>query len=262
MTKNLTEKNFYNKNIVIFGGANGVGLCLAHNLIKDGANIIIVCKTTQNIKSVKNFLGDSSYKIVVTDCFKFDNSKIHKMCKTFFKSKIDHLVTFVGTGKVSFGMPKNLKEWKNVFDKNFFVNVNIVNEFTKYFKKNKSLSSSIILTAAIAGIERLRAPMTYSIAKTALIAYSNHLSEHMLEKKIRVYCVSPGNIFFKKGRWEEIIKKNKRSVSKFIKQNVGLKRFGKPEEIAYVYQNLMNPKNSFMIGTNIIVDGLQSKKIF
>ena len=262
MKKNIKKNEFFKKNIIIFGGANGVGLYLAHNLIKNGAKIIIVCKSTQNIKNVKSFLGESLYKIVVTDCFKFDNSKIHKMCKTFFKSKIDHLVTFVGTGKVSFEMPKNLKEWKNVFDKNFFVNVNIVNEFTKYFRKSKRLSSSIIFTAAIAGIERLQAPMTYSIAKSALIAYSNHLSEKMLEKKIRVYCVSPGNIFFKKGRWEEIIKKNKRGVKQFIKQNVGLKRFGKPEEIAYVYQNLMNPNNSFMIGANIIVDGLQSKKIF
>ena len=157
-------------------------------------------------------------------------------------------------------MPKKLNEWKDVFNENFFVNVNLVNEFSDYIIK-KNFSSSIILTAAIAGIERVRAPMTYSIAKTSLIAYTNHLSEHMLKKKIRVFSVSPGNIFFKGGRWEEIQKGNKKNIDKFIKNNVGFKRFGTPEEIATVYLNLMHQSNSFMTGNNLIVDGLQSKKI-
>jgi 3-oxoacyl-[acyl-carrier protein] reductase len=83
----------------------------------------------------------------------------------------------------------------------------------------------------------------------------------MLKKKIRVFSVSPGNIFFKGGRWEEIQKGNKKNIDKFIKNNVGLKRFGTPEEISTVYLNLMHQSNSFMTGNNLIVDGLQSKKI-
>lgn len=252
--------DFNKKNILIFGGANGVGLELASNLNKEGAKIIIVSKTSKNLKKLKKILLKDTYRTVVSDCYKFNNYKIHEECRKFFKSNIDHMVSFLGTGKVSFKMPTKIKDWKDVFDKNFFVNVNIVNEFSKYFKK-KNYSSSIIFTAAIAGIERLRAPMTYSISKTTLIAYTNHLAEEMLKKKVRVYSVSPGNIFFKGGRWEEIKNSNKKNVNKFIKNNVGLKRFGNPEEIAYVYYNLMNPRNSFMIGTNIIVDGLQSKKI-
>ena len=83
----------------------------------------------------------------------------------------------------------------------------------------------------------------------------------MLKKKIRVYSVSPGNIFFKGGRWEEIQRGNKKNIDKFIKNNVGFKRFGNPEEISTVYLNLMHQANSFMTGNNLIVDGLQSKKI-
>ena len=40
-----------------------------------------------------------------------------------------------------------------------------------------------------------------------------------------------------------------------------MQRFGIPEEIALIYYNLMNPFNKFMTGNNIIVDGLQAKKI-
>ena len=251
---------FKNQNIIIFGGSNGVGLHLAKNLIECGAKILIVCKSTKNVKKTKSLLDQKSYKIVISDCYKFDNKKIHNACKNFFNSKIDHLVSFLGTGKVDFEMPRDIKKWRHVFDKNFFVNVNIVNEFTKYFTK-KNFSSSIIMTAAIAGIERVRAPMTYSIAKTALIAYSNHLSEHMLSKKIRVYSVSPGNIYFKNGRWEQIIKNNRSIIKKYIKKDVGMKRLGTAKELAYLYFALMSKDNSFMSGTNIVADGLQLKKI-
>jgi NAD(P)-dependent dehydrogenase (short-subunit alcohol dehydrogenase family) len=252
--------SFKGQNILIFGGSNGVGLHLAHRLVETGAKVIIVCKSSKNIKKVESLLNKNSYKIVINDCYKFNNTKLHKVCKSFFNSRLDHLISFLGTGKVNFEMPKKLNEWKDVFNKNFFVNVNLVNEFSDYIIK-KNFSSSIILTAAIAGIERVRAPMTYSIAKTSLIAYTNHLSEHMLKKKIRVFSVSPGNIFFKGGRWEEIQKGNKKNIDKFIKNNVGFKRFGTPEEIATVYLNLMHQSNSFMTGNNLIVDGLQSKKI-
>ena len=253
-------QSFKGQNILIFGGSNGVGLSLAHSLVDTGAKVIIVCKSSKNIKKVKKLLKKNSYKVIINDCYKFNNLKIHKVCQSFFNSKLDHLISFLGTGKVNFEMPKKLREWKDVFDKNFFVNVNIVNEFSDYIIK-KNFSSSIVLTAAIAGIERVRAPMTYSIAKTSLIAYTNHLSEHMLKKKIRVYSVSPGNVFFKGGRWEEIQRGNKKNIDKFIKNNVGFKRFGTPEEISTVYLNLMHQANSFMTGNNLIVDGLQSKKI-
>ena len=103
--------------------------------------------------------------------------------------------------------------------------------------------------------------MSYSIAKTSLIAFTSHLAEELLKYKIRVLSISPGNIKFKNGRWEEIIKQNKRQVLKFIEQNVGMKRFGKTKEIAYIYYSLMSKNNSFMTGTNLVADGLQLKKI-
>ena len=91
--------------------------------------------------------------------------------------------------------------------------------------------------------------------------FSSHLAQELLSKKIRVLSISPGNIKFRKGRWEEIIK-NKRGVNKFISENVGMKRFGTAKEIAYLYYVLMSKNNSFfMTGSNIIADGLQLKKI-
>ena len=253
-------KDFDKQNIIIFGGSNGVGLELAKYLLKSNAKIILICKSQKNVNSAKKYLGKKKYKILINDCYEDNFENIHNTCKNFFKNKIDHLVSFLGTGKVKFGIPKDILIWREVFEKNFFVNVKVFLDFKKYFKK-KDYSSSIIFTSAIAGLEKVRAPITYSIAKTTLIAFTNHLAQEMLSEKIRVLSISPGNIKFKKGRWEEIIKKNKKGVDKFINKNVGMKRFGTAKEIAYLYYVLMSKNNSFMTGSNIIADGLQLKKI-
>lgn len=252
--------DFNGQNIIIFGGTNGVGLELAKYILKSKVKVILVCRSNKNIKSAKKYLGNKNYKIIVNNCYDGNFESIHSLCKTYFKNHIDHVVSFLGTGKVDFGITRNISIWRDVFEKNFFSNVKIVIEFLKYFKK-KDFSSSIIFTSAIAGLERVRAPMTYSIAKTSLIAFTNHLAEELLKNKIRVLSISPGNIKFKNGRWEEIIKENKKKALNFVRQNVGMKRFGKTKEIAYIYYSLMYKNNSFMTGTNLVVDGLQLKKI-
>ncbi len=249
------------RNILIFGGTNGIGLELAKYAHDNNYKLIIVCKSNKNIKTAKKYLGKSkNYKIIINNCYlgKFNN--IHKFCKTFFKGKINYMVSFLGTGKFEFGLSKNIKKWREVFEKNFFINVKITLEFLKYFKK-RDFSSCIIFTGAIAGVERLNAPMTYSISKTSLISFANHLAHELLDHKIRVLSVSPGNVFFKNGRWEEIIKKNKKIIQSYIKKDVGMKRLGTAKELAYLYFSLMSENNSFMSGTNIIADGLQIKKI-
>lgn len=253
------DKDF--QNILIFGGTNGIGLELAKYTLNSNYKLIIVCKSKKHINSAKKYLGNNkNYKIIINDCYKGNFNNIHKYCKIFFKSKVDFLVSFLGTGKVEFGLSRDINKWKNVFEKNFFVNVKLVLEFLKYFKK-KDFSSCIIFTAAIAGVERLNAPMTYSVSKTALISFANHLANELLANKIRVLSISPGNVYFKNGRWEEIIKKNKNIINKYIKKDVGMKRLGTAKELAYLYFTLMSKNNSFMSGTNIIADGLQLKKI-
>lgn len=253
--------NIDSQNILILGGTNGVGLELAKYSLNSNYKLIIVCKSRKHINSAKKYLGNTkNYKIIINDCYQGNFKKIHKYCKLFFKGRIDFLVSFLGTGKVEFGLTKDIKKWKSVFDKNFFINVKLVLEFLIYFKK-KDFSSCIIFTAAIAGVERLNAPMTYSIAKTALISFVNHLANELLTNKIRVISISPGNIYFKNGRWEQIIKKNRGIIKKYIKKDVGMKRLGTAKELAYLYFALMSKDNSFMSGTNIVADGLQLKKI-
>ena len=70
--------------------------------------------------------------------------------------------------------------------------------------------------------------------------------------------VSPGNVFIPGGNWDNKLKNNPIKVKKYINQNVPLKRFANPEEIANAVIFLASDKSMFTTGSNLIIDGGQS----
>lgn len=253
------------KNILIFGGTRGMGLSLAHLLLKNKNNVILIGREKRkSLDLEKQLISDYPNSQLI---IKYNNIKVNhnfiaikQLIKKKFKNKLNNVVSFLGTGKTNANFDKQIKDWKNDFDKNFFVNVNIVSNFYKILSKT-SKGSAILLTSALAGSSRVKAPIGYSVAKSSLITYVNHVAPYLAEYGVRIISVSPGNVFYKGGRWEEIIKKNKNIINDYIKKEVPLKRLANIEEIAWIYFCLLNKNNTFMTGNNIILDGGQSNSI-
>ncbi len=250
---------------LLVGASLGVGFELARLLLEAGSSLCIVGRDPEKLFSAKETLdalgGKKKTKIVSANGYKeqgrnFIFKEVNKWCS----GRLDHLVSFIGSGKTPTGYNQELTTWKEVFNNNFFSVIDLVNLLLPIID-NTSGRSSITITSAIAGLERVGAPITYSCAKAALSSYIPHLAAELSHFPIRVNGVNPGNIFFPGGRWEEII--NEQTLSKVeqkVLSNVSLKRFGTPEEIAWVYLMLMTPKNAFTTGTNYVIDGQQVKK--
>ena len=258
---------FQGQYVLIAGGFRGMGLELARLLLEDGANVMVIGRDSERKEKAQEILGGSEKKshrlkfiqadLANENLLKDAKEKVTQWCS----GKLHHLAIFLGSGKTPPGNDFPLDHWRTVFDVNVFGPIGVVQAFMPIMGHGEG-NPSILLTGAIAGIERVRAPMSYSIAKTALISYSNHLAESLVGKGIRVLCISPGNVFYKGGRWEEIIAERPDEIPKLLEEKVGMKRLGTAEELAWVYLSNMSPKNSFSTGVNIVCDGLQINRIF
>ena len=113
--------------------------------------------------------------------------------------------------------------------------------------------------SSIAGWEALKAPLTYSVAKAAVLSAMKNLSHLVAEKGIRVNAVVPGNILFPGGTWAKKLAKKTRFFENYIFTEVPLQRFGRPDEIADAVVFLSSERASFITGACLVVDGGQTR---
>ena len=124
----------------------------------------------------------------------------------------------------------------------------------------RETNGSLLFISSISGREAFGAPVDYSTAKTAVIAFSKNLARK-LAGEVRVNTIAPGNIFFPEGSWDNKIKLDSKNVESIINA-VPMKRFGTPEEIADSAVFLCSDRASFITGSLLVIDGGQTVGVF
>jgi NAD(P)-dependent dehydrogenase (short-subunit alcohol dehydrogenase family) len=96
--------------------------------------------------------------------------------------------------------------------------------------------------------KKVRSGVAYAMSKHFDIWYAKKCAGLYGDKGIRVISVSPGNFDTPMGKLEE------EEAGTFMKK-AAIKRFGYPEEIAYLLASCADERNGYLTGVDIICDG-------
>ena len=228
------------KKIVIVGSSGNLGRYIFKELKKTHTLIGIERK-----KSLNNF-----------ECKDLSNSKMNLDTFKLLKkknSKLDAII--ICTGKSSKDLNARIdNKFINSFKSNLLTISNTVESYQKTYK-NKS--TKIIVISSIAGIKIMEAPIEYSISKSALNHYCQIKAKELSKFKIKLNIISPGNILNKNNNWYFKRKTNNNKIKNYIKKNVPLNSFCKPDQILAVCKLLISDDGNFFQGSNIVMDGGQ-----
>jgi 3-oxoacyl-[acyl-carrier protein] reductase len=256
--------NLKGKIVLISASATGLGKGIAEGFLKEEAIVVITDINNDHINStlsefsakynsdnIHSFHGDLSDESTIAECIDTIIAKL---------GKIDILIANLGSGRGVQDWKIEESEWDRMMDLNFNAARRLINHTVDHMPEDSG--SSIVFISSIAGKEVIGAPMHYSVAKSALIAYSTNLSKKLAQRNIRVNSICPGNIFFKEGTWDIKLKENRDGVLDMLDKTVPLSRFATPEEIGNIVVFLTSEKASFITGSCIVADGGQTVGLY
>jgi 3-oxoacyl-[acyl-carrier protein] reductase len=225
---------------IITGATSGIGLATARVLKREGWSLSLVGRKTEAIE--EEFKEDLIIKADISDP-QVAEEIVKRTVEKF--GRLDALINNAGQTLDKPLLRITAEDLENHFRTNLFSAFLLSKSALRYFKDG----GVIVNVSSVVGIIGNSWQTAYSASKAGLIALTKSLAKEMGSRGIRVVAVAPGFIEtpMTEGLPEQVKKK--------YLENIPLRRFGKPEEVAEVIAFLVSDKASYISGQVIVVDG-------
>ena len=233
---------------LITGGDSGIGRAVAVLYAREGADVAIVYLPVEQVDAEEtadavNKEGHECLLIPgdVTDPH-FCTEAVEQVVNHF--GQLDILVNNAAFQQHQESLDKVSNEQ---FEKTFRTNI-----FGYFYMAKAALAqmkegAAIVNTGSITGLEGNKQLIDYASTKGAIHAFTKSLAQSLVEKKIRVNCVSPGPI------WTplNVADKDAKEVAQHG-ADTPMKRPGQPEEVAPAYVFFASEADSSYITGEIL----------
>ncbi|MCJ1315016.1 hypothetical protein MMC15_000330 [Xylographa vitiligo] len=263
------------KNILITGGAQGIGRCTARHLLSQGHNVFLLDFNEPELTyTTKTHLAAYAPRISSAVCNLRSPASIKdgvSAAASFFSNRIDVLINNGGiarayfTGGKTMEDPDTLSEWTAYLETNLTAPF-LVSQAVIPYMKRPAPSPFDEPGGCIIHISSFRAHQSdpncegYASTKAGLLGLTHAMAVSAQQWGIRVNMVSPG--------WISVRHENREGDEKGLKwedshgdedhaQHLA-GRVGRGEDIAEAVEYLMNA--GFMSGQEVVVDGGASKR--
>lgn len=234
------------KTVLVTGASSGIGKSTAIECAKMGANVVITGRNEERLQETFNMLEGENNQMIVADLSNEDSlAKLVELCPS-----LDGLVNNAGSTIITPTQFITRDKLMRVLEINTVAPILLTQMLLK--KKKLGKDSSIVITDSISGVKiASHGNVLYSTSKSAINGFVKNAALDLAGKNIRVNAVCPGMI-------DTHILDNSYVTAEDLAEDMKkypLKRYGKPEEVAYAIIYLLSDASGFTTGTSLVLDG-------
>ncbi len=243
-----------NKVAIITGGAGGIGAATAQLFLKEGAKVMLVDISENELEQTVQSLDSEKVAYCVADVSQSrDHSKyVAETIERF--GKIDIFFNNAGIE----GDFKPISEYpEETFDKVISVNLKGVWLGCQHVLPKMEKGGSVMITSSVAGLKGFKGLGAYVATKHAVIGIMRVAALEFADKKIRVNTIHPGPVNNRMMRSieEQISPDNPGEAQKGFEGTIPFERYAESAEIASMALFLASEDSSYITGTMQVVDG-------
>lgn len=242
------------KTILVTGASSGIGRATAIECAKMGANLIITARNEERLNETFVHLDVKNgqvHKAVIADL-----REVEQLENLIFESgEIDGLVLSSGKGLTLPFQFSSRDKFDDIFETNFYAPIELMRLLYKKRQINKK--GAVVIVSSTGGTEIFsNGYCVYGASKAALNSIMKFCAKEFASKKIRVNSVCLGRV-------DTPLISNRFLSEEDVERDIEqypMKRYGKPEEVAFAIIYLLSDASAWVTGTNLVIDGGRSLK--
>ena len=232
------------KNVVVTGGASGIGKATAKRFVEEGAHVVVLDINREAIEQTIADIPGLVGHIAVDVSDPQDVSRAFSQLDDVFPA-IDILINNAGISIRHEGFRSiSVENWQRI------INTNLNGVFYVASESVRRMQRGVIINmSSVNGLAAFPHYADYNASKAAILALSKTMAVE-LAPDIRVIAMCPGAVMTPMQMAEYT-----QEMFDEVNANIPLGRHADPSEIAGVFAFLASDEARFMTGHHYIVDG-------
>lgn len=243
--ENYNPFSLSGKTILVTGASSGIGRAIAVECSRMGATVILTARNAERLEKTLTMLEGTGHAVVAADLTE-ENDRKHL---TESLPVLDGVVQNAGVFNTVLTKNIQQKDLDYVLPPNLYAPILLQKELVKH--KLLAKGSSVVFMSSIASLRPFIGNAVYTISKAGITGYAKVLALELAPKNIRVNCICPGIVR------TDLTENSVFSTEEYKAEEMKypLKRYGKPEEIAYMAVYLLSDASAWVTGTTMEVSG-------
>ncbi|MBN1091432.1 SDR family oxidoreductase [Blastococcus sp. TML/M2B] len=233
---------------LVTGGSRGIGLGIAHSLVKRGAKVVLTARKPEALAAAVEELGGPDVAVAVAGNAgdaEHRATAVRTAIETF--GSLDMLVGNVGINPV-YGPMMDLEPdaFRKILDTNVVASLDLVQQAWRAWMSEHG--GSVLFVASVAGLRSSPMIGGYGVSKAAVINLTTQLAVEM-GPKVRVNAVAPAVV---KTRFAEALYEGREAE---VAASYPVGRLGVPEDVGEAAAYLLGDGAGWVTGQTIVLDG-------